>query len=147
MFANTIWGGGSQQHPDLNGNWRIEPSESVLHSHIPSQLIWQIEQNGGRIRLIQRYGDNKVDDLSCGTDGKNCNIKYVGHSAVICFYYHRHVLVELETEGQNRQTVIKKRMSVSKDGSRLTVHVDYLAPAGKPRERLVLSRQPPAAVR
>jgi hypothetical protein len=141
MFANIIWGG-SQQRPDLNGNWRIEPSESVLHSHVPSQLIWQIEQTDNGIHLIQRFGDNKVDDLNCGTDGKDCKIKDVGHSAVICFYYNGPVLVELETEGQNRDTVIKKRMSVSKDGSRLTVDIAYLVPAGKPPEKLVLTREP-----
>ena len=140
IFANVTWGDPAQR-PDLNGVWRLEPAQSEIHSHVPSQLTWQIEQSDGAIHLIQRLGD-KNDDLRCGTDGKECKVKDEGHPAVISFYYNGPVLVELESQGSNRDTVIKKRFSVSPDGSHLTVDVIHVMPAGKPPEKMVLSKQP-----
>lgn len=142
ILANVIWGQ-SQQQPDFNGCWRLEPSQCVLHSHIPSQLIWQIEQTDDAIHLIQRYGDNKVDDLRCSTDGKDCKITDPGRAALISFYYNGSELVELEAEGGwNRDTVIRRRMSLSKHGARLIVDVTYEVPTGRAPERLAFSRAP-----
>lgn len=141
FFANVIWGD-SQPRPDLNGVWRLEPSQCELHSHVPSQLTWQIEQTDGAIHLIQRLGAGKnADELRCGTDGKDCKVKEEGHSAVMNFYYNGPVLVELESQGANKDTVIKKRISVSKDGSLITVDVIHVLPLGRPPEKLVLSKQ------
>lgn len=142
ILADVIWGQ-SHQQADFSGCWRLEPSQCVLHSHIPSQLIWQIEQTDDAIHLIQRYGDNKVDDLRCSTDGRDCEINDPGRVALVSFYYNGSVLVELQAEGGwNRDTVIKRRMSLSKHGTRLTVVVIYEVPAGRPPEKLVLSREP-----
>lgn len=110
IFSNAAWSD-PQQRPDLNGIWRLEPAQCVLHSRIPSELTWQIEQSNNDIRLIQRFGDCKnADDLRCATDGKDCKIKDEGHSAVISFYYNGPVLVEVEALGHNRDTVTKKRI-------------------------------------
>src|SRR5580698_4499567 len=120
IFASATWAD-PQQRPDLNGNWRLEPAQCELHSHVP-QFTWQIEQSDNAIHLIQRLGDkSSVDEVRCGTDGKDCKIKDEGHPAVISFYYNGPVLVELESQGSNRDTITKKRMTVSPDGSRLTV--------------------------
>jgi len=144
IFANVIWAS-SQERPDLNGNWQLEPSQSASHSHVPSQLVWQIEQSDDAVHLIQRFGSNKVGEQRCGTNGKDCKIKDAGHSSIISFYYNGPVLVELESEGQNRDTVTKKSLSVSKDGSILTVEVLHLMPAGKAPDKLVFSRLPTTA--
>jgi hypothetical protein len=140
LFASTTWGDPAKR-PDLNGVWRLEPERSEIHSHVPSQLTWQIEQSESAIHLIQRLGD-KNDDVRCGTDGKDCKINDEGHPAVISFYYNGPVLVELESQGANRDTITKKRFSVSADGSQLTVDVIHVVPAGKAPEKMVLSKQP-----
>lgn len=140
ILANLSWGD-SQQHPNLNGVWRLEPSQCEIHSHLPSQLTWQIEQTDTSIHLIQRLGDNKrADDMRCGTDGKDCKVKDEGHSAVMNFYYNGPVLVELESEGSNHDTVTKKRISLSPDGSLITVELIHVQPQ-KPPEKLVLTKQ------
>jgi len=139
IFANVTWAD-PQQRPDLNGIWRLEPAQSEIHSRVPSQLTWQIEQSETAIHLIQRLGD-KNDELRCGTDGKDCKVKEEGHPAVISFYYNGPVLVELESQGSNRDTITKKRISISQDGSRLTVELIHVLPAGRPSEKLVLSKQ------
>jgi hypothetical protein len=144
-IASVIWAD-SPGRPDLNGNWRLDPSLSDLHSHMPAQLTWQIEQNDNSIHLVQRAQERKdPDDIRCATDGHDCRVKEEGHAATVSFYYNGPVLVELESEGQNRDTVTKKRMQVSSDGTTLTIEVIHIVPAGKPPEKLVLTRQPAVA--
>lgn len=130
----------SQGRPNLNGNWRLEPSRCEIHSRIPDQLTWQIEQDDTSIHLIQRAQEKKSsDDIRCATDGKDCKAKTEGRSVVLNFYYNGPVLVELESEGHDN--VIKKRLRLSNDGSTLIVDVMYVSPQGKPSEKLVLTKQ------
>jgi len=142
MFVSVTWGD-AQKRPDLNGVWRLEPAQCEFHSRVPSQFTWQIEQSDNAIHLIQRLANkSSVDEeVRCGTDGKDCKIKEEGHPAVISFYYNGPVLVELESQGSNRETITKKRISVSPDGSQLTVELIHVLPAGRPSEKLVLSKQ------
>jgi hypothetical protein len=140
ILANTTWAD-SQDRPDLNGVWRLEPSQCELHSHVPDQLTWQIEQTDDAIHLVQRSGDKAGGEWRCGTNGKDCKVKDEGRSAVLNFYYNGAVLVELESEGSNRDNVTKKRISLSKDGSHMNVEIIHVMPTGRPPEKLVLSKQ------
>jgi hypothetical protein len=145
LLIVTIWAVSSwaeaPARPDLNGSWRLDPALSEVHTHVTGDLTWQIEQDDNSIHLIQRAQEKKADDIRCATDGHDCKIKDEGHNAIVSFYYNGPVLVELESEGQNRDTVIKKRMQVSSDGSKLTVEVIYVVPTGRQPEKLVLTRQ------
>jgi hypothetical protein len=130
----------SQGRPNLNGNWRLEPSQCEMHSRVPGQLTWQIEQDDTSIHLVQRTEEKKNgDDIRCATDGKDCKTKAEGRSVVLNFYYNGPVLIELETEGHDN--VVKKRLHLSNDGSTLIVDVTHVSPPGKPTEKLVLTRQ------
>jgi hypothetical protein len=132
--------------PDLNGKWRLNPSLSEVHSQLPSDFTWRIEQSDSAIHLVQQGQEGKQSgDIRCATDGKDCKIKDEGHSATVSFYYNGPVLVELETEGQS--AVTKKRMQVSSDGTTLTVNVIHIVPADKPQEKLVLTRETTTAGR
>ena len=151
MFCRSQWmllllafpAAWADSRPDLNGVWRLDPALSEIHSHLPAQLTWQIEQGDNSIHLIQRAQEKKnADDIRCATDGHDCKVKEEGHSASVSFYYNGSVLVELETEGQSRDTVTKKRLHVSGDGATLTVEVIHISPPGKPAEKLILTRQP-----
>src|SRR5262252_7454595 len=138
--ACVVWAD-SLQRPDLSGKWRIEVSKSEIHSRVPSELTWQIEQKEDAIHLTQQTSTGKKpDEFQCNTDGKDCKAKEEGHPATVSFYYNGPVLVELESEGNN-DTVTKKRMQVSPDGSTLTVEIIHILPAGKQPEKLVLTRQ------
>lgn len=138
----SIMLGDSAQRPNLTGNWKFDPSHSEVHSRIPPQLTWQIEQNEDAIHLVQRSEEKKgADEIRCGTDGRDCKVKDEGRSVVVSFYYNGPVLVELESEGQNHDSVVKKRWKVSDDGSTLTVDVIYISPTGRPPEKLVLTKQ------
>jgi len=127
--------------PDLNGNWQFDAAHSEMHSQIPPGLVWQIEQTGDSIHVVEHAGDKSVNDFTCATDGKECKVKSYGHPAKASFYYNGPVLVEVETMGQNRDTVIKKRMELSGDGSVLTVEVMHIMPSGKGPEKLVMTRK------
>lgn len=132
----------SQDRPNLTGSWKFDPSHSEVHSRVPSQFTWQIEQDDNAIHLIQKIEEkNKPDDIRCATDGKDCKAKDEGHSVTVSFYYNGPVLVELESEGQNHDNVVKKRMQVSSDGSTLTVDVIHVSPTGKLPEKLVLMKE------
>ena len=140
--AAAVWAD-SAARPDLNGSWRLNPSASEIHSRTPDALTWQIEQGDNSIHLVQHAQEGKKgDDIRCATDGKDCKAKDEGRSVSVSFYYNGPVLVELESAGQNHDTVVKKRMHLSDDGSKLIVEVIHIMPAGKQPEKLVLTRQP-----
>ena len=132
----------SLARPDLSGTWRLEPSKSQIHSRIPPGLTLAIEQDADAIHLVRQFGDKqKPDDLRCATNGKDCKVKEEGHAATVSFYYNGPALVEIDSEGQNHDSVTKKRMEVSPDGSTLTVDVIHVMPEGRPPEKLVLTKQ------
>lgn len=133
----------AQDRLDMSGVWRLAPAQSEIHSHVASDLTWQIKETSEGIHWIQREGESKnLGEWQCGLDGKECKVKDEGHSALVSFYYNGPVLVELETEGANRDNVTKKRISLSPDGNSLTVEVVHLMPQGRPPEKLVLVKQP-----
>jgi hypothetical protein len=141
-FAAIGWGA-SLDHPELSGTWNLNPSLSEIHTHVPTQLTWEIEQKDGTIHLVERSQEMKnPTEIRCATDGHDCQVKEEGRPATVSFYYNGPVLVELETEGQNKDTITKKRMHVSSDGNTLTVDVNHILPADKPQEKLVLTKQP-----
>lgn len=137
-LAALSWGD-SPARPDLNGSWRLEPSRCEVHSRLPDQLTWQIEQTYDAIHVIQKSGDKNTDEFRCATDGKDCKVKEAGHKAVLSFYYNGPALIELQTEGQDN--VVKKKMQLSSDGSTLTVEVVHITPVGKEPEKLVLTKE------
>ena len=57
-FATIIWGD-SPARSNLNGSWRLDPSHSEVHSHIPNELTWHIEQQDNSIHLIQSSQEKK----------------------------------------------------------------------------------------
>lgn len=137
----------SMTRPNLAGNWKFDAAHSEVHSsRVPADLTWQIEQTDNDIHLVERTPEKKnADEIRCATDGKDCKAKDDGRSVVVSFYYNGPVLVELESEGQNRDNVVKKRLHLSSDGSTLTVEVIHVSPAGKPPEKLVLTKQSDSA--
>ena len=137
LMSSTLWAEG---HPDFSGNWQLDAEKSELHSRGATPATWQIEQNEGTVHLVERAGDKAISDIRCSTDGKDYKIKDDGHAAHVSLYYNGPMLVEVETLGQNGDSVIKKRFRMSDDGSVLTVEVMHLAPAGKPSEKLVLTK-------
>ena len=139
-LATLTWGD-SQDRPNLNGNWRLEPTKCEIHTHMPDQFTWHIDQDDNSIHLVQSVQEKKGDDFKCATDGQDCKVKTEGHSVVMNFYYNGPVLVELESEGQNKDNVVKRRMHLSSDGSTLIVDVMHVSPPGKPAEKLVLTKQ------
>lgn len=137
MFAGMTWAD-QPARPDLNGTWKLEPAQSEIHSRVPSAMTWQIEQTDDGIHMVELEENKNAGDWHCGTDGKDCKVKDEGHNVTMSFYYNGPVLVELETEGEN---ITKRRISVSKDGNQMSVEVIHLMPAGRPTEKLVLSKQ------
>jgi hypothetical protein len=113
----------SAGRPDLNGSWQLDVSKRVLHSQVPPGLIWQIEQTADSIHVTQ-HADAK-------NDGRDCKVNNFGHPATASFYHNGPVPVELETLGQNRGTVMKKRIRLSEDRSVLTIDVMHFLPEGK----------------
>lgn len=128
--------------PDLSGDWQLDAARSAPNLHDSSGLSWRIEQNDGTIHLIENEGNKTVSDVRCATDGKDCKVKDAGRPATLSLYYNGPVLVELETSGHNNDTVVKRRFSLSPDGSALTIEVNQLMPEGKPAEKLVLTKTP-----
>jgi hypothetical protein len=130
------------ERPDFSGNWQLDPSRSELHSPVPPGLIWQIGQTADSIHVIEHAGDKDLYEFKCFTDGKECKVKNGGHAAIASFYYNGPILVELETMGKNRGTVIKKTIHLSGDGSMLTINVMHVLPEGKEPEKLVMTKKP-----
>jgi len=128
----------SAERPDLNGTWELRTAQSELHSRMPNGLTWLIEQTDDSIQLIEREGDKTVSTFRCGIAGKECKAKDRGHAVNVWFYFNGPMLVEVETMGENADSVIKRRFHVA--SGILTVDVIHVAPEGKEPEKLVLSK-------
>jgi hypothetical protein len=129
---------------ELSGKWRLDTSTSQLHSHPPSDLLWTIDVDvkDDGIHFAETSADkSSAWEVTCSTRGADCKVKDAAKPITVSFWYNGPALVEIETDGKNK-AVTKRRMTLSPDGSTLTVEVTHLVPDGRAPEKLVMKKQP-----
>src|SRR5262249_26030521 len=81
-------------------------------------------------------GKEVKTDFDCTTDGKECEFKLDGQAAKISFWFNGTVLVEMESRGSNRETIVEKKMRLSGDGKSMSVEYVPVAGGGQAGEML-----------
>ena len=113
--------------PNLSGAWRMSLEKSDSHFARLAALTWVIDQKEAALHIseIARQPDGKETkrDFDCTTDGKECSTGEKGQPTRVSFWYNGAVLVELESRGANRESIIKKRMTLSEDGKLMRVEL------------------------
>ena len=116
-----------EARPNLSGTWQLDASKSEIHSRVAPETTWTINQKEDNIHI-----EEGKSTLDCTTLGKDCVLKEAGKPAKVSFWYNGPALVEMETLGHNGESITKKRMKLSGDGSTLTVEVVHIVPDGRP---------------
>jgi len=120
------------EKPNLTGSWRLNPSKSDSHAAKVTGTTWVIDQKESALHVseISQRADGKEvkTDFDCTTDGKECEFKLDGQAAKISFWFNGTVLVEMESRGSNRETIVEKKMRLSGDGKSMSV--EYVPVAG-----------------
>jgi hypothetical protein len=101
--------------PDLSGTWRSENGVTVTIAGSPDSLH-VTETSGGQ-----------TTDWTCGTEGKSCDLPG-GHKGTVSAWFNGPALVVMETRGDD---VVKKRLELSADKSKLQMEVMPIVPSGK----------------
>ena len=123
------------EKPDFTGTWRLEGTDTG------SSIT--IKQSDETIELSAGAQSEMVPQVRCNTMGRECEAKVAGEPAKVTYYFNGPMLVEMIYAGKNGNRVTKTRRALSPDGTRMTVEVMPMAPAGK-SSTLVYVRQQPA---
>lgn len=113
----------SPSDPDLSGTW-------VDSSNGSNKLI--LQEKGDKIQVRETEGDKVITDYTCNLTGQQCEIKEDGHPVKVMIYYNGAKLIEITERGSE---VSKRRFSLSKDGTSLTMEVIPLSSEGKTTTR------------
>ena len=115
------------ERPNLSGSWQLNSSKSAFQAGKLTGLTWVIDQGDTTLRIAEtaKHSDGKEvkSALDCTTDGKDCSVKESGQPAKVSFWFNGETLVEIETKGHNRETVVKKKLALSVDGKSMTVEL------------------------
>ncbi|HZU26387.1 MAG TPA: hypothetical protein VFA04_12750 [Bryobacteraceae bacterium] len=110
--------------PDLNGTWRSDNGVTLSIAGSPDSLH-VTETRGG-----------ETTDWTCGTEGKNCDLPGA-HKGTVSAWYNGPALVIMETRGSD---VVKKRIELSADKSKLEMEIFPIVPEGK-TEKIELTKK------
>jgi len=107
------------QTPDVSGTWQSDSNASVK---------WVLEQKDGKIHVQEMNGEKVETDFTCSLSGTECAVKEGGHSEKMMMYFNGPKLVEIRERGSD---TLKRRLSVSDDGKKLTVETVPLSALDK----------------
>ena len=85
-----------------------------------NRATWVLEAKGDTWHISYSEGAQKPTEFECATDGRECNVKELGHGAKISLWFNGPMLVELETKGSE---VVKRRFAVAPQGDQMDVEV------------------------
>jgi hypothetical protein len=118
--------------PDLTGTWKLDPEHSRISDEKLQSATLLIHQTADGLTIADNQvtpeGKEKKLQVDCNTMGKECKLK----EGIFSLYYNGDVLVVMQTRGSN--LAVKRRFTLSPDGSKLTVELVHISPTGKPAE-------------
>jgi hypothetical protein len=127
---------GQQSKPNFSGKWQISAEKSELHSGKASTVNLTIDQKGPSIHFLKTMkaanGKESVIDVTCTTDGKDCDARGVK----ISLWYDGASLVEMDVSDD---LVTKSSMTLGEDGKTIKVGVTYISPQAE-ADKLLLEK-------
>jgi hypothetical protein len=132
--------------PKFHGTWNLDTQKSELKNLklSGSKLVIEQEKTAELVfRQTHRPSDGaeRVVEFKCTTTGKECTFNVASTPATISLYYNGPVLVGFERVGSGGETVTRYRLSLSEDGSTLTLECSQLEPPKAENDKLVYVKQ------
>jgi len=141
LLALVLLGGAAgADRPDLNGDWRLDPSHTQGSDSKTKAYALTIHQTDESIGLSEAItdtdGKERKTEIQCKTDGGECKVK----QGTVSFWYDGSSLVLMEVR-RNNANVIKRRFQTSEDGKSLSMEITPIAPPGQKVETLTFAKQ------
>ncbi|HET8550734.1 MAG TPA: hypothetical protein VFL57_22155 [Bryobacteraceae bacterium] len=132
--------------PKFHGNWTLDSQKSdlkVLKLASSSLVIDQEKVAELSFRQKHKLSDNseRTVEFKCNTTGKECSYTVGSEPATISLFYNGPMLVGYERLGSSGQTVNRYNISMSEDGSTLTLELSQLEPQRPEKDKLVYVKQ------
>jgi hypothetical protein len=132
--------GMAADHPDLNGTWLLDQSQSVTKDNQPDTLSITQKPDAIRISLVSEDKDRTLE-MDCSTLGQECKVTEGGKPAQLSVYYNGPRLVLLEFGGRHQENGIKRRIGVSDDGNSLQMEIIHILASGEKTENFTFVKQ------
>jgi hypothetical protein len=145
LLSASVWSQ-TPVKPTFNGTCTLNAEKSELKVLKLASSTLKIEQpKSAELAFQQKYklsdGGEKTVEFKCTTSGKECSYTVGSEPATISLFYNGPVLVGFERLGSSGQTVNRYRISMSEDGSTLTLEVNQLEPQRPEQDKLVYIKQ------
>ncbi len=118
--------------PDLTGTWKLDTEHSRAGDEKLQSATLLIHQTADGVTIadsqVTAEGKEKKLEVECNTMGKECKVKEGSFS----LYFNGPALVVMQVHGSD--LAVKRRFTLSPDGSKLTVELTHILPTGKPAE-------------
>jgi len=132
--------GMAADHPDLNGTWLLDQSQSASKDSQRDTLSITQKPDAIRISLVSDDKDRTLE-MDCGTLGQECKVTEGGKPAQLSVYYNGPRLVMMEFGGRHQENGIKRRMSLSDDGKSLQLEIIHIMAGGEKTENFSFTKQ------
>jgi len=114
--------------PNFSGTWQFDAAKSKGKSESATLVL---NQDAGKIHVQTLSSSNEKDaDFTCGTAGKECEIKDKGKPAKISMWFNGADLVMLETLGSGGDEIVERQLELEAGGKSLSVEVKHIVPPG-----------------
>lgn len=127
---------GQQSKPDFSGKWQANSEKSELHSGKASAVSLVIEQKNPSIHVLKTIraanGKESIIDITCTTDGKDCDAKGVK----VSLWFDGASLVEMDVSDD---TVVKTSMTLDNNAHTISAKITYISPQGE-ADKIVLEK-------
>lgn len=90
--------------------------------------VWTIKDTDTALQVTETLNGEKVFEVDCNTDGKECAAKRSGKTVKVSMYYSGPMLVEIETRGND---VVRRRFDASGANGTLRIETMPMSPPGK----------------
>lgn len=138
-LALLTMGIAAADRPDLAGTWKLDPANSQTGDEKvqSGSLVLHQTDDGVTIADSQATTDGKEKklEIQCNTMGKECKLK----DGAFSLWYNGPALVVMQTHGDD--LVVKRSLTLSADGGKLTMEVIHILPPNKPVESYTFVKQ------
>jgi len=127
---------GQESKPNFSGKWQVNAEKSQIHSGNVSAVNLTIEQKGASIHFVKTMkasnGKESIIEVSCTTDGKDCDAKGVK----VSLWYNGNSLVEMDIGDDLAATTT---MTLGDNAKTISAAVTYISPQSEP-DKLILEK-------
>jgi hypothetical protein len=132
--------GMAADHPNLNGTWLLDQSQSAIKDSHPDALSITQKPDSVQISLVSEDKDRTLE-IDCRTLGQDCKVTEGGKPVQLSVYYNGPRLVLVQFGGRHQENGIKRRFGLSDDGNSLQMEIIHIMASGEKTENFTFIKQ------